>query len=128
MDIQLDATSEVPLYQQLRDRVVEGIAAGRLRTGETLSPVRRLAAAFGVNPATIGKGYDLLRGEGLVTINAKSGTFVRRDRDVPLTDSNFVDAWFPRLVTLLAEGRAQGLGPERIREICDAALESFERE
>ena len=125
MDLHLDPLSPVPLYQQLRDRVVEAIAAGRLRRGETLLPVRKLAVAFGVNPATMAKGYDLLLSEGLVASSPKVGTFVVRDAGDPPTDPAFPASWTPRLHTLLAEARAQGLDPAAIRRHCDAVLDDL---
>lgn len=127
MDIQLDPMSAVPLYQQLRDRVVEALAEGRLSRGETLLPVRTLAVAFGVNPATMAKGYDLLRSEGLVASSPKVGTFVARDAADAPTDPVFPETWTPRLRTLLAEARAQGLTPAEIRRHCDDVLAAFDR-
>ena len=78
MQIELDPISDVPIYQQLRDRIVEAIASGRLAPGQQLSPVRRLAVSFGINVATVGKAYDALRHEGLIRTTAKSGSVVAR--------------------------------------------------
>lgn len=118
MEIEVDPQSTVPLYQQLRDRVVELIGAGQLRRGDGLASVRSLAGAFRINPATVGKGYDLLRSQGLVATNAKSGTFVARDRESGPPTAAFVDDWTQRLVTLLAEGRAQGLNEHAVLAAC----------
>lgn len=126
MDISLDPYSEMPLYQQLRDQIVAGIATGGLRRGDALSSVRRLGAAFGVNPATIAKGYDLLRSEGLVATNAKSGTFVARDRASGPPPPTYASDWHPRLRTLLAEARAHGLPADEIRRNVDEVLSEFE--
>lgn len=126
MDLSLDPYSEVPLYQQLRDQIVLGIAAGGLRRGDALASVRRLAGAFGVNPATIAKGYDLLRSEGLVATNAKSGTFIARDRSSGPPATTYASAWQPRLRTVLAEARAQGMTAPEIRDAVDAVLAQFD--
>lgn len=125
MDITLDPYSEVPLYQQLRDQIVGGIAHGRLRRGDPLPSVRRLAVAFGVNPATISKGYDLLRSEGLVATNAKSGTFIARDGTSGPPAPGFEERWRTRLELLLAEACAQGLDPAAIRSATDDYLEAL---
>ncbi len=126
MEISLDPYSEVPLYQQLRDQIVLGIAEGRLARGETLGSVRRLGAAFAVNPATIAKGYDLLRSEGLVATNAKSGTFIARDAATGPPPPTYLERWRPRLRSLLGEAIAQGVAPDELRRACDDALSSFE--
>ncbi|NNC11310.1 GntR family transcriptional regulator [Planctomonas sp. JC2975] len=113
MQIEIDPISEVPLYQQLRDRVVEGIAAGRLRPGDKLTPVRQLAGQFGINIATVGKGYDLLRAEGLVRTNRTAGSVIARgphtnDGSAPEWDAAARAGWEARLTTVLAEAVAQG--------------------
>ncbi|MHA7986021.1 GntR family transcriptional regulator [Rathayibacter sp. CAU 1779] len=112
MQIEIDPISEVPLYQQLRDRVVEGIAAGRLRPGDKLAPVRQLAGQFGINIATVGKGYDLLRAEGLVRTNRTVGSVVARGPHTADSAAEWDAAaragWEARLTTVLAEAVAQG--------------------
>lgn len=112
----MDPLGSVPIYQQIRDEVVRGIARGELVRGEPLASVRSLAGAFAINPATVTKAYDLLRSEGFVATNAKSGTFVAHDRtDDPPGD--FTTPWRARLAMVLAEARAQGLTSEQIADI-----------
>jgi DNA-binding transcriptional regulator YhcF (GntR family) len=125
MEIQLDPHSETPLYQQLRDRMVEAIASGRLQPGNQLESVRRLAVAFGINVATVGKGYELLRQEGLIVTNHKSGSVVARG---PLTGpaaASFTDSWTPRLTTLIAEAVAQGVPHTDISARVDTILDTL---
>lgn len=114
VDLELNPLSPVPLYQQIRDRIVEGIGLGRLRRGEGLASVRALAAAFAINPATVAKAYAELRSEGLVGMNAKSGTFVARDPDTGPPQPGFVEQWQDRLLTLMAEAHAQGVSTDQL--------------
>src|SRR5204862_5475172 len=71
MILNVDLTSEVPIYQQLRDRIVEAIADGVLTEGSSLPATRALAADFGINFHTVNKAYDLLRQQGLIRLNRK---------------------------------------------------------
>ena len=139
MQLEIDPLSEVALYQQLRDRVVEGIASGQLRVGDQLAPVRTLAAQFGINVATVGKAYDLLRSEGLVRTNRTSGSVVARAphddgtegtgpaalEGVGAWDGAARDAWARRLATVLAEGVAQGEQDAAIDATVHAIVKSF---
>ena len=59
MIITINPHSEIPIFQQIHDRIVEAIAQGTIRPGEQLAPVRSLATDFGINPATVKKAYDL---------------------------------------------------------------------
>lgn len=122
MDIEIDPLSPVPLYQQLRDRIVEGIGRGDLTRGDALASVRQVAGQFGINPATVAKAYDQLRAEGLVASNAKSGTFVTVDRDTAVPSEQFTEGLRDRLLTLLAEGRAHGLSDAALRHLCDQTV------
>lgn len=126
MDITIDPLSASPIYQQIRDRIVEQIATGRLSRGDSLHSVRTLATAFGINPATVAKAYDALRAEGLVAANAKSGTFVAADRDRLIIDADETAEWRARLVTLLAEGRAKGITTDDLLRACTEAVATFE--
>lgn len=133
MQIEIDPVSEVPLYQQLRDRVVEGIAAGRLRPGDRLAPVRQLAGQFGINIATVGKGYDLLRGEGLVRTNRTAGSVIARgpradDRRGAQWDDASRTSWKARLTTVLAEAVAQGEADDVVLETAGGILAGFAAE
>jgi GntR family transcriptional regulator len=124
MLIDIDPDSESPLYQQLRDQVVLAIAEGSLKPGEALASVRQLAGQFGINSATVGKGYELLRQEGLVRTSRRSGSVVARgpaDEPTP----GFSAGWTGRLRTLLAEAVAHGMPEQSIRDTTDSLLADF---
>src|SRR3954453_23809142 len=74
MDPQWD--DSVPIYRQLRDRVVAMILEGALKEGDPLPPVRSVAAEFRLNPLTVLKGYQQLVDEQLVEKRRGLGMFV----------------------------------------------------
>jgi len=125
MQVEIDPQSEVPLYQQLRDRVVEAIAEGRLAPGDQLASVRQLAVAFGINVATVSKGYELLRQEGLIRTNQKSGSVVARGPGSGPASAGFIEEWTTRLRTLLAEADAQGVPHARLVELTRDTVAGF---
>src|ERR1700749_4717874 len=67
----------LPIYRQLRDRVVAMILDGVLREGDPLPSVRNVAAESRVNPLTVLKGYQQLVDEDLVEKRRGLGLFVR---------------------------------------------------
>lgn len=123
--VDVDPLSPVPIYQQLRDRVIEAIASGRLVRGQPLSSVRTVARAFGINVATVAKAYDALRHDGLIATTSKSGSVVVRDPTSGPPDAAFVDDWTARARTLLAEAVARGLPPAEAAAICGRVAASF---
>jgi len=76
MLMQLDFSSEVPIYRQIHDRLVLGIASGELKAGSRLPTVRALANEAGVNVMTINKAYQLLKREGYINADRRGGTIV----------------------------------------------------
>ena len=67
---------DLPIYRQLRDRVVDMILEGVLRDGDALPSVRNVAAEYRLNPLTVLKGYQELVDEGLVEKKRGRGMFV----------------------------------------------------
>jgi len=126
MLLSVEPDGPVPIYQQIRDRVVEAIASGGQPAGSGLPSVRQLAVDLGVNFHTVSKGYDMLRREGLLRIGRKSGAVVRRDpASGPPEDPALVPDWAARLRTLLAEAAAQGVSAGQIMAHCEAAIAGF---
>jgi DNA-binding transcriptional regulator YhcF (GntR family) len=121
----IDLDSEAPIYQQIRDRVVEAIADGELTEGSALPSTRQLAADLAINFHTVNKAYDLLRQEGVIRINRKSGAVVRRDPGSGPPQPEYTDDWQARLRTLLAEAVVHGVPPEEVLQRCDGVLASF---
>ena len=74
MDPQWD--DSLPIYRQLRDRVVAMILEGVLKEGDPLPSVRSVAADFRLNPLTVLKGYQQLVDEQLVEKRRGRGMFV----------------------------------------------------
>jgi GntR family transcriptional regulator len=125
MLLSIEPDGPVPIYQQIRDRIVEAIARGRQPAGSPLPPIRQLAVDLGVNFHTVNKGYDLLRQEGLLRLGRKSGAVVRRDAGSGPPDPGWARDWTGRLQTLLAEAAAQGMPGTDIVGECEAALGNF---
>ncbi|MEV3936394.1 GntR family transcriptional regulator [Glycomyces sp. NPDC049804] len=124
MRITLAVDSEIPIYQQIRDQIVTAIATGELPAETPLPSTRQLGADLAVNFHTVNKAYDLLRHEGFIRVNRKSGAVIRRDRTTP-PDPGVADAWQGRLAIMLAEAVAHGLGREEVLDRTAQTLDSF---
>jgi GntR family transcriptional regulator len=67
---------DLPIYRQLRDRVVAMILEGVLGDGDALPSVRNVAAEYRLNPLTVLKGYQELVDEDLVEKKRGRGMYV----------------------------------------------------
>ncbi len=89
----------VPIYRQLRDRVVAMILEGVLKEGDPLPSVRNVAAEFRLNPLTVLKGYQQLVDEQLVEKRRGRGMYVNTGaRAALLKDERqrFLDGEWPK--------------------------------
>lgn len=77
---QLDLRSGVPVYRQIMDQVLAGIASGRLASGDQLPTVRQLAVDLSINPNTVIRAYRELEIRGFLDTHQGSGTFVGAQR------------------------------------------------
>ncbi len=77
MIISINDTSEIPIYLQIRNQIVVGISDGRIEPGEQLPTVRALAEEIGINTMTVSKAYQLLKQEGYIYTDRRSGARVR---------------------------------------------------
>ncbi|MEU2128750.1 GntR family transcriptional regulator [Streptomyces sp. NPDC018352] len=121
----LDLDSEVPIYQQIRDRVVEAIAEGALAPGAGLPSTRQLAVDLAINFHTVNKAYDLLRREGIIRINRKSGAVVRPDVKQPSDELRAGVDWEARMRTLLAELDVRGIAKAEVMSHVATVLDRF---
>ena len=77
--------------ERLENRTTRGIARdtamlirrGALPVGAKLPPVRDLAYALGVSPATISEAWSDLRRQKIISGRGRNGTWVSGDRFVP---------------------------------------------
>ena len=76
MDISIDHDSAVPPFEQVRLRIAELAATGRLAAGHRLPPVRTLATDLGLAANTVARAYRELEQAGLVETRGRAGTVV----------------------------------------------------
>jgi len=98
MDLQW--SDHLPIYRQLRDRVVALILDGALNEGDPLPSVRTVAADYRVNPITVLKGYQELVDEDLVETRRGRGMFIKpgaRDLLLDAEREKFLNEEWPRI-------------------------------
>ena len=94
-------SEDLPIYRQLRDRVVEMILEGVLGDGDALPSVRNVAAEYRLNPLTVLKGYQELVDEDLVEKKRGRGMFVTdgaRKRLLKDERQRFVEKEWPKVL------------------------------
>ena len=74
---EVDSTTDVPLWVQLRQRLVYLINSGYFKPGDQLPTVRGLASEISINYNTVNKAYLSLVSDGYLESTRGRGVFVR---------------------------------------------------
>jgi len=105
---------DLPIYRQLRDRVVAMILEGVLTDGDALPSVRNVAAEYRLNPLTVLKGYQELVDEGLVEKKRGRGMFINDGAHKQLLKDErkrFIEKEWPKVVETI---NRLGLDPDAL--------------
>lgn len=96
---QINDTSGVPIWIQIRNHLIFLVRSGQLHAGDILPTVRELAIRLGVNYNTIHKVYQDLETDGLILSGrGKRSTIAQIDRDSVCSPHSPVDVVIDELV------------------------------
>ena len=76
MKIIISNSSSVPIYEQIKNAIINQIMNGELAEDEVLPSIRSLASDIKISVMTIKKAYDELESEGYIVSIQGKGTFV----------------------------------------------------
>ena len=79
-EFRLDPGSGVPVYRQLIDQVMGGMAAAALPPGHQLPTVRQVAVDLSINPNTVVRAYRELEIRGVLETQQGTGTFISQQK------------------------------------------------
>ncbi len=122
MLLKLDFSIDTPIYLQIRNQIVIGIANGSLKAGEKLPPIRTLASETGINTMTVNKAYQLLKQEGFIITDRRLGAMVNLERS-PNATTSLIEHKELRL--LISEFYVNGISKEELLDACSAIYDSL---
>ena len=76
MKIIISNSSSVPIYEQIKNQIINQIMSNELLEGESIPSIRSLASDIKISVMTIKKAYDELESEGYIKSVQGKGTFV----------------------------------------------------
>ncbi|GAB6992289.1 GntR family transcriptional regulator [Paenibacillus pini] len=116
MIIRLDMQSELPIYTQLMNQIIEGIASGSLQPGESLPSVRSMASDLGVNLHTVNKTYTLLKQEGFILVHRQKGVVINPE-GMPEITAEYEHKLHGQLKPVVAEAICRGMSQDQLLTI-----------
>lgn len=76
MKIIISNSSVVPIYEQIKNAIINQIMSGELEENESIPSIRSLAQDIRISVMTIKKAYDELENEGYIITRQGKGSFV----------------------------------------------------
>jgi GntR family transcriptional regulator len=76
MNLRINFSSGVPIYQQLMEQIKHAVDTGAIRGGEQLPTIRKIAEELAMNPNTVARAYRELEREGFIEVRHGSGAYV----------------------------------------------------
>ena len=76
MHLIISNSSSVPIYEQIKEQIIEQIMNDELKEDEMLPSIRSLSKDIKISLMTIKKAYDQLESDGYIVSIAGKGTFV----------------------------------------------------
>jgi len=122
--IQIQPGSDKAVYTQIMDQISEAIARGRLKIGDKLPAVRKLATELVINPNTVARAYSLLEQSGVVDTKKGAGTFVS-DPKLRHRDAGDLNLLTERMDTVIARALTLGLSPDEISSVFSERMQRF---
>jgi GntR family transcriptional regulator len=124
MLVHVHPSSGVPLYLQIESQLKNAIAAGALKPGDALLPVRKLAAELRINPNTVARAYQNLERDGVIHAVPGGGTYVAENTP-GLLKSEKLRRLRPSAMQLAVEGTQLRLTQEDILKLVKESLQQL---
>lgn len=122
--IAIDMNSQIPIYLQLKNQIIEAIAKKDVNFGESMPTVRQLAEDLGINPMTVNKAYGELKQEGYLDMNLRKGAMVKNEI---IQEPDFLIKNRPDLKLMIAKSMLKGISKEAFIKEMEALYEELEQ-
>lgn len=107
---------DIPIYMQIRNQIIQGIANGQIMPGDQLPTVRALALEIGINAMTVNKAYQQLKLEGYIRTDRRNGARVcELDGETNKLNRDQLRV----LSQLIAEIKVMGISKEVFFQTCE---------
>ncbi|MDR2751346.1 MAG: GntR family transcriptional regulator [Clostridiales bacterium] len=121
--LEVNMVSQQPIYEQLINQIIYGIASKMLSPGEALPSARRLSADLGINYHTVNKAYQSLSDDGYIEMDRRRTAAV--SGEIPKGDS-FVEELSAQLSLAAAQAKCHGMSEREFSDLAATAFRKFE--
>ena len=110
----IDQRSRTPVYEQIKEQILNLINTGVLKTDDKLPSVRQLASDLDLNVNTVKRAYQELETERVTYSLAGKGVFVSK---TAIANEIVLENAENELSRILSSSKAKGISFERVVEL-----------
>lgn len=122
MNIIINTSSMVPIYEQIVEEIRNRIIRGELSAGDVLPSVRVLSRELKISALTVKKAYDFLEQEGFTATVHGKGTYVTGTNLAMIAEMQRQEIE-QELDKLIKKAREYGMEDQEIRGLMDLLME-----
>lgn len=113
----LDFSSEIPIYIQTAQLIEDGILNGIYKEDEAIPSTTEISVRFKINPATVAKGFNLLVEDGIIYKKRGVGMFVSSGSKEVLIQKRKDSFYSNYVVSLIEEAKKLNISIDDIVEM-----------
>lgn len=110
----IEFTKDVPIYIQIAQAIEDNIIKEIYKEDEMIPSTTEISVKYKINPATVGKGFNILVDEGIIYKKRGVGMFVSTGSKELLMDKRKERFFKDYIVTLLDEAKKLDISTEDI--------------
>lgn len=125
--MKLDFSDEKSIYLQIAESIEDDIIKGVIEEETQVPSTNQMAVIYKINPATAGKGINLLVDKGILYKRRGIGMFVAAGARKKILEERKNSFYSNYIVTLLEEAKKLGIGTDEIIDMIRKGENAHER-
>ncbi|MBO5398524.1 MAG: GntR family transcriptional regulator [Clostridia bacterium] len=122
MNIIISNSSNVPIYEQIKEQIKSKIISNELKVGEMLPSIRSLAKDLRISVITTKNAYEQLEKEGYVETIPAKGTYVA-NKNVEIIREEQLQKVEQLIDTVVNIARVSNISKDEIKSMLDILYE-----
>lgn len=110
----IEFTNDIPIYIQISQAIEDNIIKGIFKEDEMIPSTTEISVKYKINPATVGKGFNLLVDEGIIYKKRGVGMFVSKGSRELLMNKRKERFFNDYITTLLDEAKKLNISTDDI--------------
>ena len=122
--MEFNFSGEKPLFQQVADKIAEGIFNGAYLEGEQIPSTTEISKSYQINPATVLKGMNLLVERQLIEKKRGIGMFVLPGAQERVRSARKEEFLNKEVLEVVAEAKKLGITAEQLKQLIERGYDA----